>query len=122
MNDNLLALAEREAKTAIVKAIKADEFSPDYHFGDKVGEDEVCIKEFVFVGDFCFNVWFSLEWEICNYREWADECDYDFTGELLGWRVLAVDATHYDEDTDVFTPLEIPESVINEINKAINKH
>ena len=80
--------------------------------------DNVCESTFDFEGicteNYSFDVKVVVEWETCNYREWDDECDYDYTGEILEWRIES--AIAYDEDDNT---IEVSQEIINLFNEKI---
>lgn len=60
----------------------------------------------------CFDIKVEVEWETCNYREWGDECDWDYTGEIYDWKLIS--AITYDEDDNEF---EVSQEIINLFNE-----
>lgn len=61
-------------------------------------------------GDYAFEFKVEVFWQICDYIEYNDECDYDYTGDYDTFRLLSARA--FDEDGEV----EVSEELIKEFN------
>lgn len=58
-----------------------------------------------------FNFKVEVFWEIANYHEYNDECDYDYTGDWHGFELLS--AVIIDDDGN---EKRISKEIINEFN------
>lgn len=87
---------------------------------DKLVSDE-CYDQFpcidLWVGNAMFRFELEVYWEIANYSEFNDECDYDYTGEYDGFKLLS--ATIFDEEGN---EIGISKVIINEFNNKYGRN
>lgn len=85
----------------------------DYVCELKGSQDEIVTFECVCAETLVFDVNVKVEWEICDYFEFNDECDFNY-GELINWELES--AIAYDEDGNKF---EVDQETINLFNEKI---